>query len=179
MRRSIMTLTAAAAAALLGAATLTAQYPTWPSDPYSSRAQPGGYQPIYRLHDRALGDHVYTTDLNEVRTLQLRGTHDYEGVTFSVLSQPYDGTRPLYRFARPDGKHYLDTRRSAAIEGGGQLEATLGYVDAAPRAGLVPLQVWVNDRNGLFFYTSDPRGEVAGQIGYSYRGTLGYVAPAR
>src|SRR5262245_61436571 len=144
--------------------------------PPGYRPQFGNTTPIYRMLDVASNDHVYARDPNEVNMLRWQGSHRYEGVACQTFADPQPGTRPLYRFVRPDGKHLLDTRRSTP-DPRARLEDLLGYIAAEPRPGLVPLTAWVNPRDGLFFYTTDPRGEFAPNLGYRNEGVLGYVLP--
>jgi hypothetical protein len=41
----------------------------------------------------------------------------------------------------------------------------------------VALYQWYNPAAGVFFYTTDPRGEAAPVGGYFYQGVVGYVVP--
>jgi hypothetical protein len=43
----------------------------------------------------------------------------------------------------------------------------------------VSLYEWYNPRLGLWFYTTDPRGEGAAANGYRYQRIVGYVLPAQ
>ena len=136
-----------------------------------------GTVPIYRLVNASTGDHVFALSANEVAMLQHQGTHRYEGVGFQVFAAAQPGTRPLYRFVLPDGRHLLDTR-SATPDPSARLEFTLGHVANAAGSGLVPLHAWIHPQNGLFFFTTDARGELAPALGYRYEGVLGNVIPA-
>ncbi len=140
--------------------------------------RPAEFRPVYRLASLSTGDHVYTTELREVRQLTRQATHQYEGVVFYTYEQPFVGAQPLYRFVRADGKHFLDTRRRSAIDPYAREEAVLGYVSVEPSRGLRPLSIWVSDANLLWFYTTNRQGELARQSSYTYRGILGYVVPA-
>ena len=52
-----------------------------------------------------------------------------------------------------------------------------GFAMAQAAPGLVPLYLWVHPRHGLFFYTTNPTGESAAQLGYVSRGAGIFVVP--
>jgi hypothetical protein len=132
-------------------------------------------QPVYRLVSVSNGDHVYTTDRNEVQTVTLGGTHRLEGVSFYAGTRPAAGMVPLYRFITPDSRHFLSTNQQPAAAGIGQAEGLLGYISATPRQGLVPLYGYYQQATGLFFYTALPTVEQPEVLGYVRQGILGYV----
>jgi hypothetical protein len=141
--------------------------------------QPPGLNliPVYRLVDRVANDHVYTIDPNEANVLAQQGTHLYEGPVFQLLADPLPGALPLHRFVCADGRHFLDAQAPSPVDPTARFEATLGYVMGQAAAGLVPLYLWVHPQNGLFFYTTHPLGEAAGQLGYVTRGAVAFVVP--
>jgi hypothetical protein len=134
--------------------------------------------PVYRLVDQVTNDHVYTIDLNEANVLAQQGTHRFEGPVFQLIANPLPGAVPLYRFACADGRHFLDVQNPSPVDPSARFEGALGFVLGQAAAGLVPLFLWVHPQTGLFFYTTHPLGEAAGQLGYVSQGAAVFVAPA-
>lgn len=147
----------------------------------NSPFQSGGVAliPVHRLADRTTNDHVYTIDPNEVNVLTQQGTHQYDGVVFQALANPLPGAVPLHRFACADGRHFLDGQNPSPLDPYARFEGTLGFVMAQAAPGLVPLYLWGHPVTGLVLYTTHPQGEAAGQIGYTPRGAVAFVAPTR
>lgn len=61
--------------------------------------------PVYRLYLPSNGEHLYTTDANEARTLALKGGWDYEGIGWQA---PSSGT-PVYRLYNASQQNHLYT----------------------------------------------------------------------
>jgi hypothetical protein len=143
-------------------------------------SQPPGLNliPVHRLVDRVSNDHVSSIDPNEVNVLSQQGTHNYDGPVFQLLGNPLPGALPLHRFVSADGRHFLDAQNPSTVDPSARFEGTLGFVMSQAAAGLVPLYLWVHPQNGLFFYTTHPQGEAAGQLGYISRGAAVFVVPA-
>lgn len=143
--------------------------------------QPAGLNliQVHRLVHRSANDHVYTIDPNEVNTLTQQGTHNYDGPVFQLLGNPVPGAAPVYRFVTGDGRHFLDAQNPSGVDPRAYCESTLGYAMAQVAPGLVPLYLWVHPQLGLFFYTTNPNGERAAQLGYVNRGAGIYVVPVR
>ncbi|MBX7105664.1 MAG: hypothetical protein K1X57_16395 [Gemmataceae bacterium] len=132
---------------------------------------------VHRLVDCNTNDHVYTTDGNEADVLTRQGTHQYDGPVFRVLGSQVPGSLPLYRFVSAGGRHFLDVQSPSTVDVTARCESILGFVSGRLANGLVPLYLWVHPQNLLFFYTTDPQGESAGQLGYVPRGAGVFVAP--
>lgn len=133
--------------------------------------------PVYRLVDRVTNNHVYTIDPNEVNVLTQRGSHNYDGPMFQLLGNPVPGALPLYRFVTADGRHFLDAHNPSPVDPTARFENTLGFIMGQAAPGLVPLYLWIHPQSRLFFYTTHPLGESAGQIGYVSQGAVAFVAP--
>jgi hypothetical protein len=137
-----------------------------------------GYRNVYRLAGINIGDHLYSTDGNEIRSLTDAGAYRLDGVGFRVRDREYPNSVPLYRFSTPTGRHFLHTDQSAGSAEGATRGGLIGYVDSQPRPGTVPLYAWFNPATGDSFYTTDRTGEQAPQMGMQYRGIVCYVSPA-
>lgn len=141
--------------------------------------QPPGIQliPVFRLVHQATNDHLYTIDANEVNVLAQQGTHTYDGPVFQLFANPLPGAVPLHRFVCADGRHFFDGQNPSPVDPYARYEGTLGFVLGQPAPGLVPLFLWIHPLNHLFFYTTHPMGEAAGQLGYVNQGAKAFVAP--
>lgn len=140
---------------------------------------PAGIQliPVYRLVHRTTNDHVYTIDANEANVLAQQGSHQFDGPVFQLLGNPVPGAVPLHRFARADGRHFLDAQNPSPVDPSAFFDCTLGFALSQAAPGLVPLYLWIHPQHGLFFYTTNPTGEAAPQLGYVNRGAGTFVVP--
>jgi hypothetical protein len=177
----------AALAPLLLAAALPAQsqqYPTpfpqqtpapqvlWPQPPVP--VQP---VPVYRVTHPRTGEHRFTDDPGERNGYIQSGFAD-EGVAFRLL--PYEGPdlAPLYRLALPNGSTALCIMIVPGVrDPRGPIDRTLGLLSIKQQPGWAALYEWYHPRAGLWFYTTDPRGEWAAALGYRYQCIVGYVLP--
>lgn len=180
------TLLGAALAALLLIGPLQAQYPT----PYPQHLQPppgvwpqppASVQPVdvYRLYGPRTGEHRFTDDPGERDGYVRSGAYQYQGVAFRLL--PFEGPdlAPLYRLVTPNGSTALGTMTVPGfVDPRGPVDKTLGLLSIKPQPGWLALYEWYHPRAGLWFYTTDPRGETAAAIGYRYQRVVGYVRPA-
>ena len=86
--------------------------------------------PLHRLV-LGTGEHFYTTDDREMRTLSQTAGNRYEGVTGYISSNQQRGTVPLYRLVN-GGNHFYTAneqeKNSFLQTAGGQLEGITGYV---------------------------------------------------
>jgi hypothetical protein len=192
------TLLCAALAPLLLAAPLQAQYPhqypqpypTQYPQPYPQQAlppqglwpqPPAAVEPVtvYRVHNPRTGEHRFTADAGERNGYVLSGRVQDQGVAFRLL--PFEGPdlAPLYRLALPNGSTALGIMTVPGyVDPRGPIDKTLGLLSIKPQPGWVSLYEWYHPRAGLWFYTTDPRGETAAAIGYRYQRVVGYVLPA-
>jgi hypothetical protein len=78
--------------------------------------QPTPYAtPLYRLRSTANGDHLYTTDVNELAEAVDLG-YVFESVACQVISEPQPNTTPLFRLHNPViGDHLLTTSEAERI----------------------------------------------------------------
>lgn len=130
---------------------------------------------ILRMLNPATGDHVWTTDPNEVDTLLYTRTWILEGPAFQLNGGPAEGLVPLYRVYWPEtGDHSLATVPPKALPPGAQPEGILGYAQSEALPGLVPLFGFRN-KYGREFFTVDPNGENVSRR--SQRFAIGFVQP--
>lgn len=168
----------ALAALTLAPATLFAQYPPGypgrPAPPRIGGAQ-NGTVPVARMFNPVSGDHVWTTDGNEIDTLLFTRTWALEGPAFQLNPGPAEGLVPLYRVYWPlTGDHSLATAPPGVLPPEARPEGILGYASAEARPGLVPLFGFRN-KYGREFFTIDPNGEAVTRR--SQRFVIGYVQP--
>jgi hypothetical protein len=173
--RPFIYLTGLALAVLGMTALVEAQYPNAPPNSYTPPTNNLTW--VYRLFNGQNGDHLYTSDVNEVNTVPAYG-FTYEGPAFAISRVAGAGTVPLYRFHLPNGTHALSTSPQAPSVGYVPPEGVVGYIWSSAQPGLSALYQWYNPNLGVFFYTTDPRGEAAPGSGFIYQGILGYVAPS-
>ncbi len=135
-------------------------------------AQNPGQLRITQLRNRQSGEFLYTNDFHEVDALSRSGLYEVQGTPFSVLTRRGSNTRPLVRYVRENGTHFLATSRQPA-----RPEITLGYVSTRPFAGSVPLITWHHPQASLDFYTTDPNNNQPAFQGFQRADVLGYVLP--
>jgi hypothetical protein len=143
--------------------------------PREQAAPAPGHKSVYRLIATDSHEHLFTSDANEADRLVRQGSFRMEGIGFTVLDKQYNGSVPLYRVVRPDAFHFLTTDPNAGAAQGVRQEGIVGYIDTQARPGTQALHAWRNTENGAVFYTTDPAGEQAPQIGLQYAGVVGYV----
>jgi hypothetical protein len=177
----------AALAPLFLAGLLEARSPPWNPLPPQSRLPQGFWPPppaplqsvpIFRVHNPRTGEHRFTDDPGERIGFVRSGFQD-EGVAFRLL--PFEGPdlAPLYRLALPNGSTVLAIMTVPGfVDPRGPIDKTLGLLSIRQQPGWVSLYEWYNRRSGLWFYTTDPRGEAARDLGYRYQRIVGYVLPA-
>lgn len=183
------TLLCAALTPLLLAGPLRAQYPPPYPPPYPQHLQPppglwpqppAAVQPVdvYRLTSPRTGEHRFTADAGE-RDGYARGGFRYEGVAFRLLPAEGPDLAPLYRLATPNGSAALGIMTVPGyVDPRGPIDKTLGLLSIKPQPGWASLYEWYHPTAGLWFYTTDPRGEGAAALGYRYQRVVGYVLPA-
>jgi hypothetical protein len=182
------TLLSAALAPLLLTGVLRAQSPQYPT-PYPQPTTtpqvlwpqppvPVQTVPVYRLYDPRTGEHRFTDDPGE-RNGYAQSGFQVEGVGFGLLPAEGPDLAPLYRLALPNGSTALAIMTVPGYrDPRGPIDRTLGLLSIKPQPGWAALYEWYEPRSGLWFYTTDPRGEVAAALGYRYQRVVGYVLPA-
>lgn len=182
----IRALLATAAAPLLLVGTIPGQYPqypapypppppeaTWPQPP--AAIQP---VPVYRLVDPKTGEHRFTDDVGERNGYAQSGFRD-EGVAFRLMPVEGPDLAPLYRLGLPNGSTALAIMTVPGYhDPRGPIDHTLGLLSIKQQPGWMALYEWYAPQSGLWFYTTDPRGEGAAALGYRYQRIVGYVIPA-
>jgi len=148
----------------------------WGLRPVPVQPPPGGVT-IYRLYNFTSAEPLYTDDFNEVATLVRLGAYRYEGPSFFLAGRNGPGLVPLARMARFSGTHFLSN--DPERDNRGRFEKVIGGISLQPAQGLVPLFEWVHPEKDLFLYTTDPRGEIAPNVGYRGPRIIGYVLPAQ
>ncbi len=100
------------------------------SDNLSSQIKLLAYtlQPVYRVYLPDIRQHHYTTSQNEVTTLVMKNTWEYEGISFFVQDR---GSKPVYRLYLPGFNLHLWTRdaneRNVLSRSGWQYEGIAWY----------------------------------------------------
>jgi hypothetical protein len=155
--------------------------PQQPADPWAQPLMqtppPPGFVTIYRLYNYISASPLFTDDFNEVVALVRGGTHRFEGASFFLSANPGPGVLPVARMVRPSGSHFLST--DPQRDPRGRPEKVMGGIQTQPAPGWVPLFEWYHPDKDLFLYTTDPRGEIAPQVGYRGGRPIGFVIPAR
>jgi hypothetical protein len=181
---ALAAMTLAPAGMLAGGEYLSAQYPysrpAYPSyaqqPPAYGQVSPAGTVSVLRMFNPATGDHLWTTDPNEVNTLLYQGSWHVEGEGFRLNAAPGEGLVPLYRVYWPNGDHSVATVPPQNLPPGAQAEGVLGYASTEQLPGLVPLFGFRN-RYGREFFTTDPNGETVTRR--AQRFVVGFVQPGR
>jgi hypothetical protein len=138
---------------------------------------PPGMITVYRLYGFQAGAPLFTEDFNEVVTLVQRRTHRFEGAPFFLSAQEGPQIVPLVRMVRPSGSHFLSTNPNQDPRG--RPEKEMGGIRTRGGPGLTALFEWWHPQKDLFLYTTDPRGEIAPNVGYQGGRAIGFVVPAQ
>jgi hypothetical protein len=145
--------------------------------PWQQQFGPVGV-PVFRVNNPRTGEHRFTDDAGEQNGWLSRGRFQDEGVVFRLLPEEGPSLAPLYRLALPNGSTALGIMTVPGfVDPRGPIDRTLGLLSITRRTGWVSLYEWYNPRQGLWFYTIDPRGEDAAANGYRYVRIVGYVLP--
>jgi len=183
----LRTVLSATLAPLLLTGVLRAQYPQYPT-PYPQPPPappviwpqpPAALQPVtvYRVVNPRTGEHRFTDDPGERNGYAQSGFRD-EGAAFRLLPVEGPDLAPLYRLALPNGSTALAIMTVPGVrDPRGPIDKTLGLLSIKPQPGWAALYEWYAPRAGLWFYTTDPRGEAAAAAGYRYVRVVGYVLP--
>jgi hypothetical protein len=146
--------------------------------PVRAQLQPVQVQtmPVYRAVNPQTGEHRYTDDPGEMNGWVNSGQYRSEGVVFRLLPAEGPDLAPLYRLALPNGSTVLAIMTIPGYKDPrGPIDKTLGLLSIKQQQGWISLYEWYNPNTGLWFYTTDPRGEGAGANGYRYQRIVGYV----
>jgi len=154
---------------------------------------------VYRYWHGAKSDHFYTTNANEIGTIQngQTGNHGYvcEGEAFSVFTHHHHGLVPVYRYWLGANSDHFYTANAHEIGSttpgqtgnhGYVCEGILGYVSPHAFPGSVAIHRYWHDQKHDHFYTCNDQeigathavGAV-GHHGYKYEGVLGYAYVAQ
>lgn len=133
--------------------------------------------PLRRFFDPALVDYVYTADSAEGQRLTAAGFVE-QGAAGAVYTARAQGTVPLYRLRRPDGRHLFTfdeaERRNEVVRGGAAQEGIAGYLFPSPTSGTQPL--YRMSKDGSVYLTADSSDVSARQSnGWANDGVRGYV----
>jgi len=133
--------------------------------------------PLRRFYDPALVDYTYTADSAEAGRLVAAGMVE-QGTAGSVYTARAQGTVPLYRLKRSDGRHIFTfdeaERRSEVVRGGAVQEGIAGYLFPSPAAGTQPL--YRMSKETALYLTADASDVSARQAnGWANQGVRGYV----
>jgi len=146
----------------------------------------GELMPVYRYYQGDVYDHFYTTNGEEIGTVdpQSKGKNDYisEGILGFVSPHGFPGSVPIHRFYQPEIKDHfytVDVNEIGTLEVGNTnrygytYEGVLGYAYPAEHH-VVPIYRYLQPEVHDHFYTTDP-AEI-GAITYGKKGKLGYVS---
>jgi hypothetical protein len=175
------TLLLTALASLYLVALLPAQTPPYPQPLPSPEPLPSpqGTVPVYRVLNPQTGEHRFSDDAGEVHGYVSSVGFRNEGVRFGLLTNEGPDLTPLYRLALPNGSTALGIMTVPGYKDPrGPVDKTLGLLSIRAQPGWVSLYEWYNPHLGLWFYTTDQRGEGAAGQGYRYQRIVGYVLPA-
>ena len=133
--------------------------------------------PLRRFFDPALVDYIYTADTPEAQRLIAAGMVE-QGTAGAVYTARAQGTVPLYRLKRSDGRHLFTfdeaERRNEVVKGGAAQEGIAGYLYPNPAAGTQPL--FRLSKDGSIYLTADSADVTSRQAnGWVNEGVRGYV----
>jgi Fibronectin type III domain/Repeat of unknown function (DUF5648) len=139
-----------------------------PSTPGAAPAT-GPKVPLYRFVSTNSAEHLYSTSATPQGNFRLEGPAGY------ILSQPADGTAPLY-VLRSAGDVVLTTSGSEALSGF-QNQGVIGYIATSQQPGTQPLYRMVTAKGDLHFFTASPQehAQVLQQGIFHDEGTVGYI----
>ena len=145
-----------------------------------------GIVTVWRLFLPQLGEHLFTTDLNEYNMLG-NGGWSREGIAFRMFDKPglYAGapTVPLFRlFDRSTGLHHwtADAHEASVLasQPSWDYEGPIGDLLAGPVTGAVPMYRLVLTGTAFHLWTIDPNEHKTLQTkGWKSEGIVGYVLP--
>lgn len=138
---------------------------------------PDTLTPLFRFFSGKYGDHLYTTDRNEVSE---SGGWVFEGITAYIHSKEVSGMKPLYRtFQVSKLDHIYSTEKPTTSEDVRD-EGIQGYISGSQGAGLVPLNQYYSEKLGDHFYTTDSGNSIKiGENEYKFGKIEGYVVPPK
>lgn len=132
--------------------------------------------PLHRYWNPTIGDHLYTTNFNELGTG--RAGYRYERIQCYVMPKKGAGTVPLRRYWNPQTTDHFYTTRFGELgtgRAGYILEGVQCHVYNTPQADRVPLHRYYRKAIGNHFYTTDFTELGTGRFGYKYEGIQCYV----
>eukprot|EP01080_Neovahlkampfia_damariscottae_P009076 gene9076-1171_t len=136
--------------------------------------------PLFRYWNSRVGDHFYTTNINEIGTSKPGkvGKHGYvsEGIVGYVATKKVSGTTALFRYYNPGtSDHFYTTNWNELGNGrsGFKYEGIQCYVLKSNKKGAKALYRYYNGRD--HFYTSNWSEIGKSKHGYKLEGKAGYV----
>jgi hypothetical protein len=149
-----------------------------------------GAVPVYRFYNTRVGSHFYTISADERDQVIARWPtiYTYEGVAYSVPSDPTTQTTPVYRFYnRRAGSHFYTISADERDQVIARWPAIYTYegvaysVPSDPTTQTTPVYRFYNRRAGSHFYTisADERDQVIARWPtiYTYEG-VAYSVPS-
>ncbi|KAJ7289421.1 hypothetical protein C8J57DRAFT_431723 [Mycena rebaudengoi] len=130
---------------------------------------------LFRLYNKASGDHFYTTNVAE-RATALRGGYSDENIAATVFRVQSGPTVPFYRlYNKTSGDHFYTASASEARSARGYTaEGIAVYVYATSTCNSVPLYRLYNGKD--HFYTKDvAEKDAAARGGYKVEGAAAFV----
>lgn len=146
----------------------------------------GGLVPVYRYYKHSVLDHFYTTNIDEIGTLEMgaKGKHDYvfEGILGYISPHSFPGSVPIHRYYQgqvSDHFYTVDANEIGTFVVGNKnkcgytYEGVLGYAYPAEHH-VVPVYRYGHPKIHDHFYTVD--SEEIGPITHGKKGKLGYIS---
>jgi hypothetical protein len=148
--------------------------------PEANRTGPPALRPVHRYYDAPNIVHFLTCN-PRAETQQRMRPMQYAGIECFIFSEPGRDRAPFDRHRNPKGGFFYEATGSWLMPRGnrrrGSFELTMGYVSTVPGRRFVAFHEWFHPQADRYFYTVDPTGEKAGELGYKYQGVVGYVVP--
>lgn len=137
--------------------------------PSAPSAATGPKVPLYRFVSTNSAEHLYSTSATP------QGNFRLEGPAGNILSQPANGTAPLY-VLRSANDVVLTTSASEALSGF-QNQGVVGYIATSQQPGTQPFYRMVTAKGDLHFFTASPQEHalVLQQGTFHDEGTVGYI----
>lgn len=125
--------------------------------------------PLYRFVGAQGSQHIYSTSNTAPANFRLEGPAGY------ILSQPADGTAPVYLLQSATDA-VLTTNAGEALSGY-QNKGVIGYVATSQQPGTQPLYRLASQKGDLHFFTASPQehAQFLQQGTFHDEGVVGYI----
>jgi hypothetical protein len=129
---------------------------------YAFTTQQEDSVPIYRIHNKATGDHFYTADEKEKDSLIKQANYIYDGIAFYAYTKTLSNSQPVYQFYNKiNGDHFYTADEKEKSNVQKNLKSVYSYEKIAfyayttKKSNTSDIYRFYNKTNGDHLYTAD------------------------